>query len=152
MRELSDRDILYGVSITVTRENIEQVTSDSYLDGLRQTGCKVVFYVEYVPAAPETKALAPGDREREFLENTLVKLRKRSDDMIYISFPGDEELSGGCLAAGRDGRSRALSIFSLFGYEPEGCDASAGPLLAPVQRTARGRYTDAGAHGRLRFI
>ena len=28
-------------------------------------------------------------------------LRKNKQDMIYISFPGDEKSSGGCVAAGR---------------------------------------------------
>jgi len=101
MRELSDRDILYGVSITVTRENMGRVACDSYLEDLRRAGCKVVFYVEYVPSDPKANALAPGDEERDFLEKRLLLLRERSDDMIYISFPGDEKLSGGCLAAGR---------------------------------------------------
>lgn len=31
----------------------------------------------------------------------LNRLRMKTDEMIYISFPGDEKTSGGCLAAGR---------------------------------------------------
>ena len=45
--------------------------------------------------------LAPGETERKYLEGRLSELRSRTSEMIYLSFPGDEKESGGCLAAGR---------------------------------------------------
>jgi MoaA/NifB/PqqE/SkfB family radical SAM enzyme len=35
------------------------------------------------------------------MESRLTQLRKAEKDMLFISFPGDEKTSGGCLAAGR---------------------------------------------------
>lgn len=101
MNSLKINGILYGASITVTSENIYNVTNKSFISQLYSRGCKVVFFVEYVPVDASTKALAPTDRERGYLENEQTHLRKSYEDMIFISFPGDEKYSGGCLAAGR---------------------------------------------------
>ena len=62
--------------------------------------------------------LAPGDREREKLLDELNRLRGDFSDMIFMSFPGDEKTSGGCLAAGRG----FFHINSQGGAEP--CPAS----------------------------
>lgn len=101
MDTLNDNKIMYGASVTVTKDNLKEVTSQNFLNKLYERGCKVVFYVEYVPVDKDTKQLAPQQEEREYLKEKLLLLRKSYDDMIFISFPGDEKTSGGCLAAGR---------------------------------------------------
>lgn len=93
--------VLFGTSVTVTTENLEEVTSDSFIDTLKESGTKVVFYVEFVPVTPEASELAPGDKEREYLTKKLSVLREKYEDIVFVSFPGDEKTSGGCLAAGR---------------------------------------------------
>ncbi len=93
--------VLFGVSVTVTTANLEEVTSASFLKKLAVQDCKVVFYVEFVPVTDEAKELAPGDAERLYMKERLVELRKENTDMLFVSFPGDEKSSGGCLAAGR---------------------------------------------------
>jgi MoaA/NifB/PqqE/SkfB family radical SAM enzyme len=97
MRELEKSKVLFGASITVTSENLEQVTDESFVDDLFNKGCKIIFYVEYVPV--ESEALALNDKERSILENRVAVLRQK--EMIFISFPGDEKNMDGCLAAGR---------------------------------------------------
>lgn len=101
MDELTSKGILYGSSITVTTENIKTVTSTAFIDILYSKGCKIVFFIEYVPVNPSTKHLAPTDAERDYLEHEQSQLRKQYEDIIFISFPGDEKSMGGCLAAGR---------------------------------------------------
>ncbi len=98
---MKKQGVLFGASITVTKENLNTITGVSFADELHQKGCKVVFLVEYVPVSQETKELAPDYDDREHLSRELLSLRKRYQDMIFISFPGDEKSSGGCLAAGR---------------------------------------------------
>jgi MoaA/NifB/PqqE/SkfB family radical SAM enzyme len=98
---IKDKGILYGASITVTTENIHSITSDEFISDLYSRGCKVVFFIEYVPVDITTKELAPTNEERKFLNTLLSSLRKKYEDVIFISFPGDEKSSGGCLAAGR---------------------------------------------------
>ena len=101
MNELHERGLIFGASVTVTKENIREVTSDDFLDELSGRGCKAVIYVEFVPVTDESKELAPGDDEREYLKKSIADLREKRPDMVYISFPGDEKSSGGCVAAGR---------------------------------------------------
>ena len=47
MDSLCGKGIIYGVSVTVTKENMQQVYSDEFLDELRARGCKAVFYIEF---------------------------------------------------------------------------------------------------------
>ncbi|PXV91576.1 MoaA/NifB/PqqE/SkfB family radical SAM enzyme [Lachnotalea glycerini] len=101
MQLLKDNGILFGASVTVTTANLKEVTSKDFLDYLYELGCKVVIYVEFVPVTNEAKELAPGDEEREYLRKILCEIRENYEDMVFVSFPGDEKTSGGCLAAGR---------------------------------------------------
>ncbi|MBP5249796.1 MAG: radical SAM protein [Lachnospiraceae bacterium] len=101
MDELQKRGLIFGASVTVTTENVKEVASDEFLDELSSRGCKAVIFVEFVPVTDDSKELAPGDEEREYLKNEIARLRKERPDMVYISFPGDEKSSGGCVAAGR---------------------------------------------------
>lgn len=101
MDELNKRGLIFGASVTVTTENLTEVTSDEFLKKLSDRGCKAVIFVEFVPVTDESSYLAPGDKEREILKAEIDRLRKTHPEMVYISFPGDEKSSGGCVAAGR---------------------------------------------------
>jgi MoaA/NifB/PqqE/SkfB family radical SAM enzyme len=101
MELLNDRNLFYGTSITVTTGNIDLVTSPSYVKLLKDLGAKIIFYIEYVPTEKETVHLALGDKEIAKMENNLEWLREQYNDVIFLSFPGDEKAMGGCLAAGR---------------------------------------------------
>ena len=101
MELMQKQHLTFGSSVTVTTENMEEVTSDAFITKLKDAGSKVVFFIEFVPVTEEAKNLAPGDAEREKMREQLDRLRTDYPDLIFISFPGDEKTSGGCLAAGR---------------------------------------------------
>ena len=101
MDRLNGRGIIFGASVTVTAENLNDVLSDRFVSDLSARGCKAVIYVEYVPVEEESIDLAPGDKEREVIEGRISDLRRDYQQMLFISFPGDEKSSGGCVAAGR---------------------------------------------------
>ncbi|WP_330399492.1 radical SAM protein [Agathobacter ruminis] len=101
MDELQKRGLIFGASVTVTSENVSEVTSESFLNELSERGCKAVIFVEFVPVTEDSQHLAPGEKEREYLKNEIARLRAEKPEMVYISFPGDEKSSGGCVAAGR---------------------------------------------------
>ena len=101
MEMLKREQLFFGTSITVTTANMEQVTSHEFLDQLRGYGCKLVFYVEYVPTEQGTEHLALGDEQVAQMETVLEERRAEYDDIIFLSFPGDEKELGGCLASGR---------------------------------------------------
>ena len=101
MDKCKKQGLIFGVSVTVTTENIGEVTSDAFISSLTERGCKLVIYVEYVPVTEESVGLAPGDKEREYLFDEINRLRQEKKEMVFVSFPGDEKSSGGCIAAGR---------------------------------------------------
>ena len=101
MDALQQRGLIFGASVTVTTQNIREVSSDAFLKKLSDRGCKAVIFVEFVPVTDDSRELAPGDGERETLSREIDRLREEHPEMVYISFPGDEKSSGGCVAAGR---------------------------------------------------
>ncbi len=118
MELMGNQDLIFGASVTFTRENLNALIDDEFIENMRQFGCKVIFFIEYVPISEDTINMAPGDEEREILLNKITDLREKYDDMLFLSFPGDEKTSGGCLAAGRG----FFHINSQGGAEP--CPAS----------------------------
>lgn len=96
-----EKNLLFGASVTVTTENIREVTSPEFIETLASRGCKLVIFVEFVPVTEDAAHLAPGDAEREYLQTAMSHLRDVYPDMILLAFPGDERADGGCMAAGR---------------------------------------------------
>ena len=92
---------IFGNSVTVTTENFDDVLSDDFVSMLQGYGCKAVIYVEYVPVSDESKQLALSEEQEEQLRARISTLRQDFEDIVFISFPGDEKSSGGCVAAGR---------------------------------------------------
>lgn len=101
MDELNRRGLIYGASVTVTTENIREVSSEDFIGKLSRKGCKAVVFVEFVPVTEDATHLAPGDEEREYLKKEIARLREEHPEIVFVSFPGDEKSSGGCIAAGR---------------------------------------------------
>lgn len=101
MDSLTKKGILFGGSVTVTTENITTVTSKEFVQELYNKGARVLIFVEYVPVTKNTRNFAPTDKERLILEEKIEELRKVFENIVFLSFPGDEKYSGGCLAAGR---------------------------------------------------
>ena len=101
MEALKERSVIFGVSITVTSGNFREVTSNEFISSLAGMGCRAVIYVEYVPVDGESPELAPGDTERDYMKAAVQRLRDTSEEMMFVSFPGDEKDSNGCIAAGR---------------------------------------------------
>lgn len=100
MRHLREHRVLFGSSITVTSDNLEEVFSDAFLDGLEEVGARGVIYVEYVPFGG-ARQIALDNSERAQMTAAIARVRQERDETLFLSFPGDEAASGGCLAAGR---------------------------------------------------
>lgn len=101
MDEICKRDLIFGASVTVTTEKIKEVSSDRFIRSLSERGCRLVVFVEFVPVTDEGAHLAPGEEEREYLKKEIARLRGDFPEVVFVSFPGDEKSSGGCIAAGR---------------------------------------------------
>ncbi len=149
---LHNEDLFFGTSITVTTENFDLVTSDAFVDNLRDLGCKMIIYVEYVPTEPDTEYLAFGEAEMARMETVQAHQRERYKDVIIISFPGDEQHMGGCLAAGRgffhigpDGSAEPCP-FSPFSDSNVITLGVKGALQSPLFRKLRDVHLVGGEH------
>lgn len=101
IKRFREKGVFWAASVTITRQNILQVTGQEFLAALRDGGCKAIFFVEYVPVQQGTEELALSEGQRRYMAERLRTLRERKGSMILLSFPGDEAAAGGCLAAGR---------------------------------------------------
>ena len=101
MQELQENGILFGASVTVQKQNMQEVLSREFTEALFLAGCRALVYVEYVPADRSSADLAPDEKDRVYIEDRLRQLRETQKELLFLSFPGDEKSSGGCLAAGR---------------------------------------------------
>ena len=114
MDTFREKGLIFGVSVTVTTENVREVMSRTFLHGLLSRGCRLVIWVEFVPVTEEAGHLAPGPAEREYMAGAMEKLRTAYTEAVLLSFPGDELAMGGCMAAGRE----FFHINSHGGAEP----------------------------------
>ena len=149
---LHKEDLFFGTSITVTTENFSLVTSDGFVDNLRDLGCKLIIYVEYVPTEAGTGYLAFGEADLTRMEAVQAHQRERYQDVIIISFPGDEQHMGGCLAAGRgffhigpDGSAEPCP-FSPFSDSSVVELGVKGALSSPLFRRLRDVHLVGGEH------
>jgi MoaA/NifB/PqqE/SkfB family radical SAM enzyme len=92
--------IYYGVSLTATKSNLEIILEPVFVKDCIKIGCKLFFYVEYVPFQEGTEDLILSQAERDKLNNLVIEFCKRYP-AYFIAFPGNEDKYDGCLAAGR---------------------------------------------------
>ena len=97
---LFERTVPFGLSITTGEHNIKNVASKDFLRPFIHRGCRLSIFTEYVPVDDNEKLLALTEESRLTLQNFCREESER-ENMLFIAFPGDETLYGGCLAAGR---------------------------------------------------
>jgi MoaA/NifB/PqqE/SkfB family radical SAM enzyme len=141
--ELNRRGALFGFSVTVTSRNADLVLSDGFLSRIEGTGAAVLFLIEYVPVEPGTDDLAVTSEQRAVL-NRLDRFPSRGFEVVAL--PGDEELYGGCLAAGRgfihladDGRIEACP-FAPYSDSSAASGGLSAAIDSPLMREIRNRH------------
>lgn len=97
---LKKHGVFFGVSITITRANFAVATNAQFIANLIAQGCKLFFFIEYIPFDESTQALVPETAQKQELL-AILKVYRRKFPGLFIAFPGDEEQFGGCLASGR---------------------------------------------------
>lgn len=104
MRRLREAGVLFGLSLTVGRDNAEEILSDPMIDEfMERRGAAYAWIFHYMPIgrAPELDAMAtPAQR---------VALWRRMWDLIHdrrlfiVDFWNSATLTNGCVAGGRSG-------------------------------------------------
>ncbi len=102
MDALREAGVMFGVSFTGTRHNLEQIASDELLDLMIERGCMVAWYFQHIPVGREPHfELMPTPEQRDWLRRRL--LRVREEKPLFIGdFWNDGYYVEGCIAAGRE--------------------------------------------------
>ncbi len=98
--KLKKEHLFWGTSLTVTRSNFEEVTDPEFIKFTNSKGCRLYFFVEYIPVAEGSECEVPTQEQR-MRSVTITEDLRKTFPSIFIAFPGDEEMFGGCLSSGR---------------------------------------------------
>lgn len=101
-RRMERHGLLYGCSATVTTANQAAFSSPGTLETLRALGCRCGVFFNYLPpfgSNGDPLALDPVARRR-FVARVRAFCRERGFFALFA--PEDEQLLGGCVAAGRE--------------------------------------------------
>lgn len=100
MANLKQDRLIFGTAITLTRENYPTVMNGNFMRMLCDTGCSIIFTIDYVPIETGTDSLILTD-EQIASEPVLMEEFRRDFPGVFVSFPGDEDKFGGCMSSGR---------------------------------------------------
>ncbi|MBR6085212.1 MAG: radical SAM protein [Spirochaetales bacterium] len=105
MDMLKKYGIIFGTSVCYTRDNIEAVTSDEFLNLLASKGAHFGFFFHYMPvgnnAVPEMMP-TPDQRLAMIDRIRYVRSSKCKIPFYPMDFQNDGEFVGGCIAGGRN--------------------------------------------------
>ncbi|HLA85736.1 MAG TPA: radical SAM/SPASM domain-containing protein [Thermoguttaceae bacterium] len=99
LRRLQRRKILFGVATTVTGRNLDEVTSDDYVQDLIARGAMYLWYYVFRPVgADPSPELCVGREQMVQLRRRLLELRRRHPILIIDTY-WDAEGRAVCPAA-----------------------------------------------------
>jgi MoaA/NifB/PqqE/SkfB family radical SAM enzyme len=116
MDNLKAAGCFFGASVTQTRYNSDEITSDEFFEMLLKKGCFVVWFFQFLPVGKDPQLeLMSLPEQRDSLRKKVAQIRGRLP--IFIGdFWNDGPFLGGCIAAGR----RYLHINNKGDIEPCG--------------------------------
>jgi MoaA/NifB/PqqE/SkfB family radical SAM enzyme len=98
--KLEENGAFWGTSLTLTRNNFDEVTDGDFVKKLVDAGCRLFMLVEYTPVQEGTEGWVLTETQRLELVRRRDLFRKKYQ-AVFVALPWDEEEIGGCLSAGR---------------------------------------------------
>ncbi|MBM6774500.1 radical SAM protein [Olsenella profusa] len=101
---LHSNGLLFGTSTAYTRDNVDIVSSDDYLDTIIEKGARWAWYFHYMPVGEGANAdLMPTVDQREYMLHRIREVRavEGGKPIFAMDFQNDGEFVGGCIAGGR---------------------------------------------------
>lgn len=106
--------VVYGISVTYTRENVNLVTDDRFVEFYVGKGAMFGWYFMFMPVGKDpVLELVPTPEQRFRCGQRVVELRNRYP-IFLADFWNDGAAAGGCLAGGR----KYLHILNSGRVEP----------------------------------
>lgn len=102
---LKKHGILFGTSVCYTRNNIEVVTSDEFLNMIADKGARFGFFFHYMPVGNNAiLELLPTMEQRKYIIERIRYVRSNKCNIPFfpMDFQNDGEAVGGCIAGGRN--------------------------------------------------
>ena len=105
MSVLEKEHVVFGFSATVARDNFETLSSNKFIEGMKERGCTLGYYTEYIPigSAAQWELVLEADERTQFRKR-LLDLRK-TEPIMLVHLPEDEYFE--------DGRCRAMVFGSV---------------------------------------
>ena len=101
MEILKRKKLPFGISCCYTSQNLDSISSDSYIDQMIAWGAKFVWYFHYMPVGNDAvKELLPTPEQREYMYHKIREVRS-TKPIFAMDFQNDGEYVGGCIAGGR---------------------------------------------------
>jgi MoaA/NifB/PqqE/SkfB family radical SAM enzyme len=114
MDSLKKVGVPFGYSITETRNNIDEVLSDGFLDYMIDKGAKIAWYFQYIPTGRDPDVNLMITPEQRMKSYNRIHYIRSSKSLFVADFWNDGPYTGGCIAGGR----RYLHITADGGIEP----------------------------------
>jgi MoaA/NifB/PqqE/SkfB family radical SAM enzyme len=104
MTYLKEEGVIFGASLTATRQNAEEITSDEFLDlFFNELGASYIWMFQYMPIGrgPTFDMMITPEQRRQlwFRERHI----QRDRGIFVIDFWNGGPISDGCISAGRKG-------------------------------------------------
>ncbi len=114
MDNLKREGVLFGISVTYTRYNIDVVTDDKFIEYYMNKGAIFGWYFMFMPVGKDPILdLVPTPEQRVYTGKKVAALREKYP-MFLADFWNDGPAAGGCLAGGR----QYLHILNSGNVEP----------------------------------
>ncbi|MEJ2726830.1 MAG: radical SAM protein, partial [Deltaproteobacteria bacterium] len=98
---LNRAGLIIGTSATVTRQNVEVVSSDKFIDRMIGLGSVAQMYFLYIPVNGRADfSLMVTPEQRDLLRRRVLEVRN-SKPMFVLDFWNDGPYVDGCIAGGR---------------------------------------------------
>jgi MoaA/NifB/PqqE/SkfB family radical SAM enzyme len=99
---LREKGVLFGASVTQTRENCMEISSDEFADLMVEKGVYLIWYFQYIPIGREPDlSLMLKPQQRDEVRRRLGKIRSTRPFFI-CDFWNDGAYVDSCLAGGRE--------------------------------------------------
>ena len=111
---MRENGVIFGYSTVYARTNVEEVSSDEFVDMLIEKGAAFAWYFTYIPIGrdPDINFMVTPDQRKYMYER--INYIRSNKELFAIDFWNDGEFSGGCIAGGR----RYLHINAAGEVEP----------------------------------
>lgn len=111
---LKEAKVPFGFSVTVTKENVDEVSGEEFVDFMDKKGALLCWYFMYIPIGRNPNfeiMITPEQRAKLFERISYFRTKK---PIILADFWNDGEAVSGCISSGR----RYLHINAKGDVEP----------------------------------